>query len=437
MRTYYVDLECGTGDGSSPQTPRGSYRDLTLCPGDRVLFRRGSRVYDQLDTQSGTAENPVVYGAYGEGAKPIFCGSVDLSRPEDWKEVSENIWECVREVPAEACNLLFDGGACCGTLRWSREELSAQGDWTDSRIGSHECHGTEPVPAQQLLLYSTECPAVRYQSIECATREFRCLGKLRSNVTVQDLCFCNNGVHGLAGAGENITVRRCDFLRLGGCVWNKELKIQFGNAVEFWNISKNVSVTENFFCDIYDSGVTHQGGRTCEVTVNAHFDRNVFVKCGMGAYEGRDLVPVNLTFCENVCLDAGEGFSKNGATMPRRSEIWPQPMGHHVFLWRMEHATEGGHAEISGNFFGSAPYGGAIYSVMAPSAEAQFSVDRNVYAMERKTLTNRWGGCDCSNLEDFRRQTDMERNGRVCDGKLPADCTDSYEKAMQLLKACL
>lgn len=432
MQIYYIDLERGNGDGKTPDSPRRTYRDLTLQPGDQVLFRRGSRIHDYLDPQSGTPEYPIVYGAYGEGEKPVFYGSIDVSRPEDWKKIGDNIWECVRKVPMEACNMIFNDGAACGNICWSEEELSVQGDWTDSRMGANEVDPPKVMPAQRLLMYSQECPATYYKKIECATREFRQLGIMRSNIIVQDLCFCNNGVHGLAGAGENIVVRRCDFIRLGGCVWHRGLKIQFGNAVEFWCVSRNVSVTENYFYDIYDSGVTHQGDEKCEVTVNAHFDRNVFIKCGMGAYEGRDIVPINFTFCNNVCLDAGEGFSKNGVTMPRNSEIWPQPMGHHIFLWRMDKATEGGNAEISGNFFGSAPYGGAIYSVMSPEAEAQFKINGNIYAMDRKTLLNRWGEYDYKNLKEFQQKTEQESDGHTSNGEDVVGFTGNYEKAMRL-----
>ena len=54
----------------------------------------------------------------------------------------------------------------------------------------------------------------------------------------------------------------------------------------------------------------------------------------MAAYEQRDALPQNAVFSNNVCMDAGEGFSKQGEIMPRKSEIWPQPMGHHIFFWR-------------------------------------------------------------------------------------------------------
>ena len=133
----------------------------------------------------------------------------------------------------------------------------------------------------------------------------------------------------------------------------------------------------------------------------------------MAAYEGRDLVPRGLTFRGNVCLDAGEGFSKNGVTMPRNSEIWPLPMGHHIFLWRMESPTEGGLLQISENVFGSSPWGAAIYSLAAKEAEAQFEIDGNLYYAERRLLLNHIDGKDYTSFEAYRKETGYDRNGRL------------------------
>jgi hypothetical protein len=272
---------------------------------------------------------------------------------------------------------------------------------------SPEDEGKEAV----VLLYSEKNPGEYYKKIECACRRFRSLGIMKDHVIIQDLCFKNNGVHGLAGNGENIIVRNCEFLFIGGCVWSKKLKIRFGNGVEFWNVSRNVQVVDNYFYDIYDSGVTHQGSdEECQVTEDAHFDRNVFVRCGMGAYEGRDLVPRNLTFNDNICIDAGEGFSKNGVIMPRSSEIWPQPMGHHVFIWRMKKPTEGGSLQIKGNTFHNAPYGGAIYSIVDPLAEAQFDIDENIYYTENRALLNHIDGTSYVNFESYQTSGKWDAN---------------------------
>ena len=101
MRRYYIDPEKGTGDGTSPEKAGRNWEELSPEPGDMVLFKRGSRIYGSLRTVGGTKERPVLYGAYGEGEKPVFCGCVDLSRKEAWRSCGNGIWECTEEVPAE------------------------------------------------------------------------------------------------------------------------------------------------------------------------------------------------------------------------------------------------------------------------------------------------------------------------------------------------
>src|SRR5215204_4480803 len=78
--TYYVDSVNGS-DGNSGVSAGSPFRSLdrlegiTLLPGDQVLFARGSVFSDQLDVRfSGTADAPIVFGAYGSGAPPMFNG---------------------------------------------------------------------------------------------------------------------------------------------------------------------------------------------------------------------------------------------------------------------------------------------------------------------------------------------------------------------------
>ena len=94
--TYYVS---SAGDDAAPGTsPETAWRTLgrvnagPLRPGDRVLFRRGDRWRGQLRPHSGAPSAPIVYSAYGEGPKPVLLGSVDRSRPEDWRHEGGNIW---------------------------------------------------------------------------------------------------------------------------------------------------------------------------------------------------------------------------------------------------------------------------------------------------------------------------------------------------------
>ena len=402
MAVYYVDVNC-KADGNSglnENEPVKNYRFIDLKPGDKVLFKRGSFIRDRLWNINGEEGNPVVYGAYGEGDKPVFCTSVNLSRENDWKEVKKGIWETTAEIPAIACNFIFDGGKAFGALRWNCEELTQQGDFYDNCFGKYSF-----ADGHKIYLKSEVNPAQYYSEIECATNFHRVMAESGHDIVFEDLCFINNGIHAIAGedGGKNITVRNCDFKHIGGCVWDREQKIRFGNAVEFWDICENVTVENCLFDNIYDSAVTHQGSDKCLPAVNTHFDNNVFIKCGMGAYEGRDVLPVNSSFNGNLCIDAGEGFSKLGEELPRYSEIWPQPMGHHIFLWRIEKATEGGSLEIKNNIFDNSPIGAAIYSIISKEAEAQITLSGNTYYTENKELLNRYGGQNYADFSEYEK----------------------------------
>lgn len=395
MATYYVDSRAPlhTGDGLSPQTAVTSYRALTIQPGDTVLFRRGSVFRDALHSPDGTPDALIRYGAYGEGEKPAFWGSVDLSSPDGWQETAPNVWQYALPLVRETCNLIFNHGESCGVLAWNIDLLNVQGKWHDTRIGMTRNGGC--AGDGTLLLYSVGNPGSVYQSIECAYFDTpNLLVRANRYVVFEDLAFRYGGVHGFQAANaHDIVMTRCDFAFIGGGVWNRERRIRFGNAFELWDDCHDVTMQECTCTQVYDSCVTHQGPRdVCVPGRNLRFIGNRFEKYGMGAYEARDKVTIDGLFENNVCLDAGLGFSLQDETPPRRSEIWPQPMGHHLFIWRMPKATEGGNFIVRGNTFGAAPYGAAVYSIISPEAEAQFHFSRNRYVFSPDALAMRWGG---------------------------------------------
>jgi hypothetical protein len=101
---YYVaaagdDANDGTAPERAWQTlQRVSTADLK--PGDTVLFKRGDVWRGQLLPRSGQEGAPITYAAYGEGAKPLFLGSVAMSQPEDWTQIGPNLWSA-GGIPAQ------------------------------------------------------------------------------------------------------------------------------------------------------------------------------------------------------------------------------------------------------------------------------------------------------------------------------------------------
>ena len=102
--TFYVDS--GRGSDAAAGTEAGSawlslerVNSAALLPGDRVLFKRGGLWRGQLVPQSGSNGAPIVYSAYGDGAKPILQGSVSRSRPQDWAEAAPGVWATRKSEP--------------------------------------------------------------------------------------------------------------------------------------------------------------------------------------------------------------------------------------------------------------------------------------------------------------------------------------------------
>lgn len=79
-RTYYVDAD--SGDDANPGTQRRKplktlerVNRLKLEPGDRLLFKAGSRYTGQLKPVGrGARKNPILIGMYGDGNRPRFDG---------------------------------------------------------------------------------------------------------------------------------------------------------------------------------------------------------------------------------------------------------------------------------------------------------------------------------------------------------------------------
>ena len=379
MATYYIDSILGndSNNGLSQDFPKKTQENINLKPGDSVLFKCGS-IYDFLHLKNGLDENPIIYSSYGNGQAPIFSASTDASNINDWKEISPNIWQCQKSIPGEVGNFVFNGNECTAALRWEKSELSNQGDFWDSRFGTCE-KKAYTADEEIVLLYSEKNPAEFYNSVECISYNKRILARTTDNIIIENLHFKNSGVHALAGRGKNVTIRNCVIENIGGCVWDKDLKVRFGNGIEFWVYGENVLIENCVFKNIYDSCVTHQGpGKDTIPTRNFICRNNVFDTYSMAAFEYRDKMPIDSTFENNVCRNAGCGFGMLGEDIPRKSEIWPQPMGHHIFLWRIDEPTDEGRLEIKNNIFQDAPVGSAIYSIISPAAEVQMELKNNI-----------------------------------------------------------
>src|SRR5690554_1636885 len=98
---YYFSQSSGNdsrsvAEAQNPDTPWKSIAKLnsifnTLKPGDVVYFKRGEVFYGTIQvTKSGAPGNPIVFDAYGTGAKPIITSFVSL---KNWQSRGNGIYE--------------------------------------------------------------------------------------------------------------------------------------------------------------------------------------------------------------------------------------------------------------------------------------------------------------------------------------------------------
>ncbi len=94
-QAYYVDAIDGN-DNNDGKTPQSAWRSLdklnsiTINAGNKILFRVGQKWQGQLNIKnSGTAENPIIIGSYGDGAQPVISAVGPLPQVE-WKRYSES-----------------------------------------------------------------------------------------------------------------------------------------------------------------------------------------------------------------------------------------------------------------------------------------------------------------------------------------------------------
>ena len=93
--TYFIDATGGNdaNDGLTEQTAwqtLNKVNSFPFAPGENVLFKRGERWRGSLTIpSSGTADMPIVFGAYGDGPLPIIDAT---ALAEGWTAMGNNLY---------------------------------------------------------------------------------------------------------------------------------------------------------------------------------------------------------------------------------------------------------------------------------------------------------------------------------------------------------
>ena len=412
---YYVSLDgSDDNDGKSPERPIASLKKvgtLNLKPGDAVLFRRGDLYRHDYRIEDGklggaiVTQDGVTYSAWGEGDKPIVCGSVrNYADPELWQETSHpGIWKCT--LPLRNVGLItFDHDprtvgkydAICGTLVPPVLDMGPRGNfdfkcepplqlrndlefWTDD-------------DAKCLYLRSAENPGRRFKRIEIApdTYGLRVLGK--KGVVIDNLHVTLFGRHGVNGQSDvyDLEVKNCIFDYIGGSIlwkkWRDRYNVRFGNAVEVYGSCHGYKVHDNWIYQIYDTGVTHQASYKAATEIiheNVEYRNNLIEYC-FWSIEYYNMfnkygITRNIHVHDNFCRFGGEGWG-----CPLRKEVTPM----YSFV---HHADETSNYRTENNIFQFSE-GYIISHNKEPEPEGCLSFRGNTYIQKSGHKFARWSG---------------------------------------------
>ena len=289
-----------TNAGNSPEQAWGSifamnFNKSKIEAGDAVLFERGGVYRGEFVALSG-----VYYGAYGTGDKPCIYGSTQNYAKVSWTYKNANIWVCDAPFSKDIGTVVFNHGEFMGYKKNKNYDLENNGDfWCDNKNN------------YKLYMYMDENPSKKYKSIEIGlNQDIISIYAKSHDITIENLCIKYTGAHGI-GAGNDVTniiIRNCEMGFIGGSYLSGTLR--YGNAIQLWQACNNILIENNWIYQIYDTGITHQGGDKY-IAKDILMQKNLIEYCGLGSYEywlssEWDICRgENITFADNICRFAG------------------------------------------------------------------------------------------------------------------------------------
>lgn len=213
-----------------------------LKAGDAVLFERGGKW--RVNGTTLTVPDGVIFGAYGEGDKPLFSGSAkNYAKSAAWSKAGENLWK-TSLAGGNAGIIVFNDTYALGVKKWSLDEVKEDYDFY-----SDDSKGV-------LYLYYSGNPRLDFNSIEIGQRND--IIRVKSGAVADNLCVKYTGAHGiiLSSNTENAKVTNCEIGMLGGSQQLKETR--YGNGIEMQLGVRHIEVSGNYVYQCYDAGITFQ-----------------------------------------------------------------------------------------------------------------------------------------------------------------------------------
>ena len=313
---YYVsNFGCDTNDGLTPKTPWKTINKInkSISGGDEVRFCCNDIFYGRIVPPEGPdSEHPTILTSYGEGKKPVISQYM-LPKKGAWEKHGENIYRLDIRKRENFDGNHLSANSNAGFFKVDGEFRYAKKFLLEELFENWDFYCDE----HYIYVYLDKSPDKASENIQIAP-DVRSV-EFCTNLRITNLVFRGTGAHGISGTSQNAYIADCEFLEIGGSRLDsieckgKLNRVRYGNGVEAWTNSRNITVERCLFADIYDVAITMQGGDVLTSWENCFFRHNVIKNCTQ-AFEiwSRGDVPgtgfINCFFEDNICIDCGYGW---------------------------------------------------------------------------------------------------------------------------------
>jgi hypothetical protein len=202
-RRYFVDATSGNDSNSGltsavPWKTLAKVNGATFAAGNKVLFKRGETWREQLTVpSSGSAGNPITFGAYGTGNNPQIKGSL-IATSGMWTSIGSNVW-VIFGITTDVNFVRFNG-----TL----------GTKITSGLPSNPLEWIMDASGDALGVYSVGNPATTYTSpgVEVGQIFPLLIISSKNYVTVDGIDLNDGNLWAtllIQGTSDHITITRC------------------------------------------------------------------------------------------------------------------------------------------------------------------------------------------------------------------------------------
>lgn len=309
MSIYYVSAAGNDAlDGLTPETAWKTIPKVnqSIAGGDEVRFHCGDTFYGHIQPPRGLSpEQPTTYTSYGTGEKPEIS-QYKMPRPEGWEQHAPHIWKINMAETDRYTGNIYDTNANAGFIRVSGKIYPHKRFQLEDLAVQWDFYNDESV----LYVWSETNPALLSEEICIACRT--CCMSFVDCLRVTNLVFRGTGAHGINGVVNHGYIADCEFHEIGGSelVGYRTPNTRYGNGVECWSNSSNVTVERCKFSGIYDVAITMQGNKVVKSWENMYFRNNImwnnqqcFEIWSVGDVPNTGFV--NCHFEDNICIDSG------------------------------------------------------------------------------------------------------------------------------------